>query len=666
MKRNLLYIFLVIVLSSHYSVLTAQKSKKDSVIELNTVDINDQRLLQVTVGLKIETIDSLTLSHYISSSLAEILSSNSALYLKSYGSGGIAEISIRGTAPDQNAIFWNGFNINVSNIGLSDFALVPGSFFNKIEILYGGSSSVYGNGIIGGSIHLENEPVFKNMKSYDINSSVGSFNTFNENLRAVIANSHLCSITAINLNSAENNFPYINTTEALKPEERQINAQSDSHGLLQQFSILNSQSSIIDVAVWYQYKKTHIPPSLTESLSNANQTDESLRSTFQWKKTTNNISFIAKGAYFCNYEHYINPQSSINSKIFNNTGIIDLELNKHFFCHECMEALDSGKTYTESNIQNNSFDLNAGVNYALNEANLSAYNGSKQRYDAAIFASISHKFAPGNWTADINLRQELTQGYNVPLTPSFGMEGRIWKFISGRLNVSQNFRIPTLNELYWQPGGNLNLKPETSFNQEAGIIINLSTQRKQNPGHKAELSITAFNSNINNLIQWVPDKVSGQTYTPENIEQVHSRGLELKGKYSFFIANCKLSFNLAYSYTRSTNEKKLSSLDNSVDKQLIYVPVNDALASVSLDYKTFDINYSQNYIDSRYTLRDNSAKIPGYTLGSCYISKHFKFHHTGFGLQFNIDNIWNVSYVAIENMPMPGRFLRLSINFKIS
>ena len=366
--------------------------------------------------------------------------------------GSLADISIRGTSAEQNAILWNGFNINVPNIGLSDFALVPGSFFNKIEILYGGASSIYGNGIIGGSVHLENEPVFSNQKSFDISSSVGSFDIFNENLRAVIANDQLYSVTALTLNSAENNFPFTNTTEINSPEERQTNAKSYSNGIMQQFSDKLTDSQTLDAAVWYQYANREIPPELTESVSKADIIDESLRSTLQWKKTTDDMSFIAKGAYFYDFENYTDPLSSIYSKIINNTGIIDLEMNKHFFCRACAEANDSGKTHSASEIQDNSFDFNAGINYTLNEADISDYDGSKQRYDAAVFASVLHNFTSVNWIADINIRQEFTQGYSVPLTPSLGMEGRIWKFISGRLNVSQNFRIPTLNELYWLPG----------------------------------------------------------------------------------------------------------------------------------------------------------------------------------------------------------------------
>jgi vitamin B12 transporter len=659
-KRILLYIFIISVSSIRLPASGIQL--QDTTIELKTVDINAERLHQVTTGLKIETIDSLTLSHYISSNLADILSSQSTLYMKSYGLGSLSDISIRGTAPEQNAIFWNGFNLNVPNIGLSDFALVPGSFFNKIEILYGGASSIYGNGIIGGSIHLENEPVFGNHHSFDISSSIGSFYTFNENLRAVIANTHLYSSTAVTINSAENNFPFTNTTKPKNPEERQTNANAYNYGIMQQISDKISENQTMDAAIWYQYDNRSIPASLTENSSEAKQIDESLRSSLQWKKNTDNMSLIAKGAYFYNFEHYTNPFPYINSKIVNNSGNIDLEFNKHFYCRACAEANDTGKTkhaLSLQNIQNNSFDFNAGINYTLNEADITSYNGNKQRNDAAVFASVSHNFTAVNWKADFNLRQEFTQGYNVPLTPSFGIEGRIWKYISGRLNISENFRMPTLNELYWQPGQNLNLKPETSSNQEAGIIF-----KHQSSVITYQYSITVFNSNINNWIQWVPD--SNNIFTPKNIKEVRSRGVEINGNWKLEAGNWKVSVNVGYSYTKSTNQKKASYLDNSVGKQLIYVPVNSALASVSINYKTLEFYYSQNFIDSRYTTSDNSSDIPGYSLGSLYISKQFHFHHNSIGFQFNIDNVWNVSYEAIEYRPMPGRIYRFTFNFKLS
>ena len=645
--------------------LWSQHSSNNEIKQLKTVDITGERLRQITAGLKIETIDSLELSHYISSNLADIISAETTLYIKSYGLGSLSDISIRGTSAVQNAIFWNGFNINVANIGLSDLALLPGSFFNKVKILYGGSSSIYGSGIIGGSIHLQNEPVFADHKSFNISSSAGSFNTFNENLRAVISNNHLCSITAITLNSAENNFPYTNIAKFNSPDERLQNAATYSNGIMQHISEKISEKQTLDAAMWYQYDKREIPPSLTENLSEAKQKDESLRSTLQWKRTTDDLQLVARGAYFYDFENYIDPLSSINSKIINNTGIIELEFNKQLYCHACAESNDSGKTYSESYIRDNTFNLNAGINYQLNQANISAYKGIKQRNDVSVFASVSHNFTPIDWLAALNVRQEFSQGYNVPLAPSFGLEGKIWKFISCRMNISGNFRSPTMNELYWIPGGNLNLKPETSFNQEAGIVLKPQSENVshfKNVKHLSELSITFFNSKINNLIQWIP--INSEISSPQNIEEVSNRGAELKGKYAKLIGNCQLSINLAYTYTRSTNQKKLSKLDNSFGKQLIYIPENSALASISLSYNNIVFNYSQSYIDRRFTTSDNTSSLQGYSVGNFYLSKQFKIHKTGFGIQFNIDNIWNVSYEAIQYRPMPGRIFRIMLNFK--
>ena len=69
--------------------------------------------------------DSATLSQYRDGTVAELLQDRTPLYIKSYGPGQLASISIRGTSAQHTAVLWNGLNIMLPTLGQNDFALLP-------------------------------------------------------------------------------------------------------------------------------------------------------------------------------------------------------------------------------------------------------------------------------------------------------------------------------------------------------------------------------------------------------------------------------------------------------------------------------------------------------------------------------------------------------------
>ena len=84
-----------------------------------------------------------------------------------------------------------------------------------------------------------------------------------------------------------------------------------------------------------------------------------------------------------------------------------------------------------------------------------------------------------------------------------------------------NYRIPTLNDMYWQPGGNPNLKPEKGFSSDISVMTepifgNVSLK----------LEATYYYMNIDVWIMWIgQDK--GSTWDPVHLCHVISLGSEL-------------------------------------------------------------------------------------------------------------------------------------------
>jgi iron complex outermembrane receptor protein len=67
----------------------------------------------------------------------------------------------------------------------------------------------------------------------------------------------------------------------------------------------------------------------------------------------------------------------------------------------------------------------------------------------------------------------------------------------------------------------------------------------------------------------------------------------------------------------------------------------------------------------RYTTRDNTEYLPGYSLGDALLGKDIELKEFGIKVQLEILNLYNTEYQSVAYYPMPGRNYRLSLFFKI-
>jgi iron complex outermembrane receptor protein len=616
----------------------AQQLKNDT-IELSAVRVSSLKIKDFSTGTNLQLIDSLTLLQYHSSSLADILKEQTSVYIKSYGQGSLATVSLRGTSSSHTGIFWNGFNINAPNLGMTDLALIPVCFFNNIKIHYGGESSVYGNGIIGGSIHLNNQPEFEKHNTFNTGFSAASFDNYSSYFKTVLSDKKWYSSTSFVINKFRNDFSFVNTAEYGNPVQKQKNAALFQYDIMQQTGRKISKNQILKTDLWYQFSNREIPATMTMSKSDAYQIDKSLRSSVEWEKIYDKGLLTAKTSYINEQLHYVDYIINIDSKTNINTFITKID----------------GKRY----IWNNS-KLNLGADFTVNIADIQSYNGLKQQNQAGVFLSYIYNFKKINWASNFSVRNEFIQGYNVPVSPFAGIQGRIWKFIYGKANISKNFRVPTLNDRFWQPGGNEYLKPETSWNEEAGIIFKTDENKEK---YFSKLSFTLYNSLINDWIVWQP--VNSEYWAPKNMKKVWSRGLEIYGNTHFDIKNFKINILGNYCYSLSTNENKISNIDAAYKKQLIYIPIHKASGTLRILYKNFKFSYNQSYTGKRYVESDNTKYLPYFSLCNLMFSYKIRYKKHFGDIQFDINNLFNIKYQSIQWRPMPGIWYRISLNFKL-
>lgn len=629
-------IFCFLCISKSYA------QKLDSIggtISLQQVTVSENVLANKLAGITVQRIDSLTQAQLASGTLADLLAFSTPIYVKSYGPSGTATLSFRGTSANHTGIYWNNIPLNSPTLGLSNLTLLPTAFSQTIDIQHGGASALLGSGNIGGSIHLSTCPTFKKTISIDLMEEAGSFYNYASDVNIQLGTEKWYVSSMAQYHQIENNFPYVNTADIDRPLLYQTNADMQQYGFMQAIYYKITDNQYLGSRIWYQHTQGGLPTLMTAVENYARQKDESLRTMLEWKKYAGMATYHLEAAFTNDISTYTDSTIQLISAV-----------RSQLYFFKAVSTFHIGKRHK----------LNTGIDVIVNRADAQYYEQIQQREQLALYASYLHYFSKIDWKVSINLRQEVIRKYNVPLTPSVGLEGKIWKYLYTQASLSRNYRLPTLNDLYWFPGGNLTLLPESGWSKEVGLVI------KNNESAKilTTTSIVYYSAIVDNWIQWIPAE-NNSYWEAQNVKMVWARGVEITSRNGFQLNKMKVEFNMAYTYSKSTNHSTLIQNDQTLYKQLVYVPLHNANAELRVLYKGSFISYHQRFIGERYTTTDNLRSLPSYLVGDVAIGSRCALKHIVLSALFKINNCWNTSYQAIEWMAMPGRNYQiiLKINF---
>ncbi|MCD6020057.1 MAG: hypothetical protein K0S53_3178 [Bacteroidetes bacterium] len=631
---------LIILCVGFPNKINAQSSDTSSHL-LNEVVIleNKQQLLQAS--RKANSIDSVTLARYQTSSLTDLLSGQSAIHVKSYGAGNIASTSMRGGNASQTAILWNGLNVNSPGLGMYDLSLVPIALFDDVAIEYGGGSTLWGSGAVGGAIHLKTKSLFNQGFHTKLSASMGSFGTQKINTGVLLSYKKIISSTKIYYNSSANNYPYKDTLDRDNPDKILMNADYVMKGLMQEINILANPYQKINLRFWYNYAFRNLPTNYFTTNAR-NQTDENIKLNADWNYAKYRFKSIIRGAYFKDANEYNDSLRKTHSKNYTHTIIAEndntYQLRQHTF--------NVGANFTLYQLQ------------SINEEDDGITSYSNQLHKLAFFAAYKLMAFNSRLNYNLSIRKEFTSLTEIPFTGNTGIYYQLWKKLAAKLNASSSYRQPTLYDLYWQPGGNPHLKPEESYDIEGGLEFKWV---------KKSLSLlmegTYFNRHTKNWITWLP---SDKGYvSPKNIAEVYSRGTETKTELSY--KNKEFSARLIFntSYVLSTYTKNEQENDNSIGRQLIFTPRYTGQASISINYKKFNLLFNQAYTGYRFTSSDNTSWLYPYCIANLKGGYQYAFSNVSMEIFGSINNLFNKNYVVIANNPMPLRNyeIGLSMNY---
>lgn len=671
MKKVLIYIALLLLCTTIF----AQNKEVRWSLKIPEVTVVGQRPMK-EIGTQQTKFDSVVLKENIALSMADILTFNSSIFVKSYGRATLSTVSFRGTSPSHTQVTWNGMRINNPMLGMTDFSMIPSYFIDDASLLHGTSSVNETGGGLGGAVKMSTAPAQNRGFGLQYIQGFGSFKTFDEFLRLTYGNDHWQVSTRAVLSTSPNEYKYRNhdKKENIYNEEMNIVGQyypieynrsgsyRDFH-LLQELYYNTGRGDRLGLNAWYINSNRELPM-LTTDYGDAmafdnRQREQTFRGIISWDHIRSNWKVAAKAGYIYTQMAY-DYKREVGNGIMAHMTRSRSKINTFYGQVEGEYYIGKKWLFTANLSAHQHFVESRDKNIILQDGNRGIVGYRKARIELA--GSTSVKWRPiERFGISAVLREELCGREWTPIIPALFVDGVLSKMgnITAKASVSRNFRFPTLNDLYFLPGGNPNLRKESGWSYDAGVSFAVG----KSGVYSLKGSASWFDSYIHDWILWLP--TTKGFFSPKNIKDVHAYGVELQANLNVALSKeWQLSLDGTYSWTPSINQgEPISAADQSIGKQLPYVPKHSSTITGRISWRSWSFLYKWCYYSERFTMSSNditlTGKLPEYFMSNISLEKLFSFRWADLSLKGTVNNLFNEEYLSVLSRPMPG------INFEI-
>ena len=670
--RRIFYI-LILVLFATPLALWAQ-DEPHRTIPIKEVTVYGYRPMK-EIGVQQTKFDSVVLKENIALSIADVLTFNSSIFVKSYGRATLSTVAFRGTSPSHTQVTWNGMRINNPMLGMTDFSMIPSYFIDDASLLHGTSSVSETGGGLGGAVKLSTKPAQNDGFGLQYVQGVGSFKTFDEFLRLTYGSKKWQLSTRAVYSSSPNEYEYRN-------HDKKENIYDENHNIIDQYYPIerNRSGSYKDLHIlqeayyntgngdrfglsaWYINSNRELQM-LTTDYGDATdfdnrQREQTFRGVLSWDHLRSNWKVAAKAGYIHTWSAYDYQRDQGNGVMVSMTRSRS-KINTFYGQADGEYYLDKW-LFTASLSAHQHFVESRDKNIILQQGDKAIVGYDKGRIE--LSGSVSAKWRPTDRVGvSAILREEMFGTEWTPFIPALFVDGVLSKQgnIVAKASVSRNYRFPTLNDLYFLPGGNPDLKKECGWTYDAGLSFAVG----KSDIYSLKGSASWFDSYVDNWILWLP--TTKGFFSPRNIKKVHAYGVELDGDLAVALSkDWHLGLSSTFSWTPSINQgEPMSPADQSVGKQLPYVPEISATLTGELSFRSWSLLYKWCHYSERYTMSSNdlslSGHLPKYYMSNVTLSKQFSFSWADLSLKGVVNNLFNEEYLSVLSRPMPG------INFEI-
>lgn len=664
------YCVILIFLLLPSLVLAQNKKTKRRVIPIREVTVYGVRPMK-EIGAQITKFDSLALKENIALSMADVLSFNSAIFVKNYGRATLSTVAFRGTSPSHTQVSWNGMKINNPMLGMTDFSTIPSYFIDDASLLHGTSSVNETGGGLGGSIKLSTTPANAEGFGMQFVQGIGSFKTFDEFLRLTYGNDNWQTSTRVVYSTSPNDYKYrnhdkkeniydenMNIIDQYYPIERNRSGSFKDFHFLQEVYYNTNKGDRFGFNAWYINSNRELAMLTVDHGEDTDfdnrQREETFRSVISWDHLRSNWKLGAKAGYIHTWLAY-DYKRDLGNGIMAEMTRSRSRVNTFYGQAESEYYVGNKWLFTASLTAHQHFVESRDKNIIKQDGGNAIVGYRKARTE--LTGAMSAKWRPiDRLGLSVVLREEMFGDKWTPLIPAFFIDGVISKKANlvAKASISRNYRFPTLNDLYFLPGGNPDLRKESGWSYDAGLSFAVGKAGV----YSLSGSATWFESFIKDWIIWLP--TTKGFFSPDNIKDVHAYGIELKTDLDLALTQeLTLGLNGTFSWTPSINKgEPRTPADQSVGKQLPYVPEYSSTITGRLSWRKWSLLYKWCYYSERFTMSSNdislTGKLPPYFMSNLSLEKELSFKWADISLKGAINNLFNEEYLSVLSRPMPG------------
>lgn len=666
--RRLCYI--VVALCLAFSAMAEERT-----VAIREITVVGRRPMK-EIGTQQTKLDSVALKENISLSMADVLAFNSSIFVKSFGRATLSTVAFRGTSPSHTQVSWNGMKLNNPMLGMTDFSTIPSYFIDDASLLHGTSSVGETGGGLGGAVKLSTQPANAQGFGVQFIQGVGSFKSFDEFLRLTYGNDHWQVSTRAVYSSSPNDYKYLNhdkkeniydenmnIIDQYYPVERNRSGSYKDLHILQEVYYNTGKGDRLGLNAWYINSNRELAMLTVDHGADTDfdnrQREQTFRGILSWDHLRKNWKVAAKAGYIYTWMAYDYKRDLGNGVMAHMTRSRST-INTLYGQAEGEYYIGNKWLFTANLSLHQHFVESRDKNIVLQQGGDGILGYRKARPE--LSGAISAKWRPiERLGLSVVLREEMFGKEWTPIIPAFFIDGVLSERgnIVAKASVSRNFRFPTLNDLYFLPGGNPDLKRESGWTYDAGLSFAVG----KSGAYSLSGSANWFESFVKDWIIWLP--TTKGFFSPANIKDVHAYGVELQADLDVALTKeWQLGLDGSFSWTPSINEgEPRTPADKSVGKQLPYVPEFSSSVTGRLSWRRWAFTYKWCYYSERYTMSSNdislSGKLPPYFMSNISLEKTIPLKHIELSAKGVINNLFNEQYLSVLSRPMPG------INFQI-
>ncbi len=599
-------------------LVAASAQHADSILVLPHITVTATRLpdtlLHAPVHVKV-------LDPRRASTVSELLSKESALYIRQY-SGGLATMSQRGAGAAQTVVLLEGHRIASPQLGQLDLSLIPTLLLTTVEIASGAGSSVFGTDALAGVVNLRMNPVPAGLS---VRASRGSYGRRTGSIAAGVGARTISARLAAEYVASDGDYPYLNTGVFPARSTPRRGADQMRRTLYAGVQRTTARAGF-NAAAWINQAERGLPSIHASVPRRERQWDRHLRvwAGGRWRmhRAEFRLSSLAQKASLRYASDQLRIDDTGQTLLFSIDGEARLALGRHW-------------------------RLTGGLSSGYGRARHPSLSNAARQWHGAAFVTGAGKY--GRLRVFPALRLDAYASRLIG-NPRVGLNMRLAGSTHLKASAGRAFRMPTFNDRFWQPGGNPELRPEHGWTYDVGIRL------ESGRGH-AELS--TFVARITDQIIWQP--TTDGYWSPRNLHRLHGRGLEVEGAWHRSMAHALgAGVRLTASYVDNREV-----LDDTRTRAVRLLPREQFKAGLDLRTGPFLLEVSARFLGARSVTTDGTSQLPAFVL----LDAHAQFRHrvgqASSSLGFLVDNVLNSRYEYVPSSPMPPRELRLQLTINL-